>query len=552
MEPTRYSFNVTWREPREVTPTLDEISQNPGLYYQAGDIAWVLTATALVYLMIIGLSLFYAGISQPRTSLSMAWLPLMTAALISVQWFLWGYSIAFSNWGNSSNYWGGTSGFALHDALLRPVPATRNSDRDGPYIPEILYALFEMVFAAFTGALVSGSAAFKERPGHFLVFILFWTTFVYDPIARWTWNADGWPSQLGWHPLDFAGGSPVHICAAFTVLAHCLYHLHIFPRISHGMGGPKVSSHGHDSDDLRDIPTGGAPALPDIPPAGGHVPPPPSHPKANTQPHNCQTEESAANYILVILGTMFLWLGWFGFNGGSALGSSVRAVTAVVNTHLAASTGGVSHVLISAYISRRQRKKAGSTSADSVDKMNDGRGNGRRPFIFSLVDFANGAIIGLVTVTPAAGYIPVTISPVFGFLPVLICIPLYRVSELIEDYLFIFVIHGVGGVVGMLLTGVFARGDIAELDGFTKAEDANGAWGGYGMQILIQLTDAVVTAAYSFFFTMVLLILLDVLGFALRKIVWRQAGEDRKIGTSQVLVEESTQGAITTSTTEVP
>jgi ammonium transporter, Amt family len=159
----------------------------------------------------------------------------------------------------------------------------------------------------------------KDRPGHFLVFILFWATFVYDPIARWTWSPDGWANK--WGVLDFAGGTAVHINAGATTLGHCVFHLYVLPR---------VESLLERLFGVHDAPVVDGGIEPMIPPN-----PPPEDTEANDLPN-------------VLLGTLLLWIGWFGFNGGSALGANLRAVSACMSTHLAACSGGVTLCLLRA------------------------------------------------------------------------------------------------------------------------------------------------------------------------------------------------------------
>jgi Amt family ammonium transporter len=185
--------------------------------------------------------------------------------------------------------------------------------------------------------LVSGAVIQKSRPVPFLIFIFLWSTFVYDPIARWTWNHEGW--SFHWGSLDFAGGTGVHICAASTAAIYS-----IFPKIR----GWKFNQQ-----------------LPDF----------------NAKPRPC-------NVVSVVLGTSFLWVGWFGFNGGSALGANLRAASACYSTHLAACTGGFWWCFLDYIISFIP---------------NDPHNPPQKRF--SIIGFCNGAVTGLVAITPAAGYV---------------------------------------------------------------------------------------------------------------------------------------------------
>lgn len=208
-----------------------------------------------------------------------------------------------------------------------------------------------------------------------LVFIFIWTTVIYDPLACWTWNAKGWSFVLG--GLDFAGGTPVHISSGAAALAYSL------------MLGKRQ---GYSA-------TGGMPY----------------------RPHNVTH---------VVLGTMFLWVGWFGFNGGSALAANVRAVMACFVTHTSAATGGVTWLLLDYRLDRK----------------------------WSTVGFCSGVISGLVAITPAAGYVPAWSAIIFGIVGAVTCNFATKIKYLVrvDDALDIFAVHGVGGIVGNLMTGLFA------------------------------------------------------------------------------------------------
>lgn len=208
-----------------------------------------------------------------------------------------------------------------------------------------------------------------------IVFIFVWSTLIYDAIACWTWNPAGWVFKLG--GLDFAGGTPVHISSGAAALAYSLM-----------LGKRRGYS------DLHGLPY---------------------------RPHNVTH---------VIIGTVFLWVGWFGFNGGSALGANLRAVSACVVTHFAACTGGFTWVLLDY----------------RVDKK------------FSAVGFCSGCIAGLVAITPASGYVPIWSSIIFGIVGAIACNFATKLKYVlrVDDSLDIFAVHAIGGIVGNLLTGLFA------------------------------------------------------------------------------------------------
>lgn len=274
------------------------------------------------------------------------------------QWFLWGYSLAFSK--TASPFIGN-----LDNLGLRGVLGQKTGN-----VPDLTFALFQCMFAAITPALAIGAAAERGRMLPCCVFIFVWATVVYDPIACWTWNPNGWVFVLG--GLDFAGGTPVHISSGAAALAYSI------------MLGKRQ---GHGTRELI------------------------------YRPHNVTH---------VVLGTVFLWFGWFGFNGGSALGSNLRASMACVVTNLAASVGGFTWVLIDYRLERK----------------------------WSTVGWCSGAIAGLVAITPASGYVPPWSAVVFGVVGAFTCNYATKLKYLIgvDDALDIFAVHGVGGLAGNLLT----------------------------------------------------------------------------------------------------
>lgn len=334
---------------------------------------------------------------------------------------------------------------------------TESLQSKGPVIPELAYALFHGMFACFTATLVSGAAIWKDRPGHFLVFILFWTTFVYNPMARWTWNLDCWSNTRG--ILDFAGGTPVHICAAATVLAHSIYHLYLpdlevrLCKLFRGSNTPGVSR--------ADTPDGNANGVAPIELRSMPAPGP-----ASSRIIDRAESDNLGN---MLLGTFFLWIGCFGFNGGSALGANLRAVSACISTHLSACAGAVTLCVWRSFSRYYKAQDNGHTGTMKV-------------FSMSIRDFCNGAVIGLVAITPAAGYVPHTVSPLFGSFGVLFCAPFTQLGNLVHDTYSIVIVHGLGGFVGMFSTGVFATKSVVHLDGLSDIR-GGAAWEGNGNQI---------------------------------------------------------------------
>ncbi|KAH8589651.1 ammonium transporter AmtB-like domain-containing protein [Bisporella sp. PMI_857] len=416
----------------------DFFGRNPNEFYSGADIAWVVISSVLVLLMVPGLGLFYSGVSEECSSLSMMWLSMMTTSVIGLQWFLWGYTITFTG---SKRGWGGPESFALHNDLSIPW-----GNKPGTKIPQLVYALFQGI-----GAIVSGAVIRKGRPLHFLVFIFIWSTFVYDPIARSTWNPQGWANYWKGETsgvFDFSGGTVVHIVSAVTAAVYSIFvkwrrQIFRLPPLQQA-----------DKDELN----------------------------RTSNPHNVTN---------VILGTALLWIGWFGFNGGSALGINLRAVSACISTHLAACAGGATGTFIE-YVFAKGRK------ADSGK--------------FSIIGFCNGTVAGLVAITPAAGYVPYWSAPIFGITGSLCCAVIQNISSLYFDTNDILVIHGTAGLVGMLLTAGFARADIAMLDGYSiiinhKIE-----------QLGIQLSDVVAAVCWSGFGTLLILIFMEAIIVGFRKV----------------------------------
>ena len=334
---------------------------NPAI--SAGDTAWVLTSTALVMVMTVGLAFFYGGLVRPKNSLNTMMMSVVALGVVSVQWVLVGYSIAFAH---GTPWWGGLSWVAFKGVGLDPDPAYAAT------IPLQAHAMFQAMFAIITPALISGAIVERMRFRAYIVFLLLWATFVYDPLAHWVWGAGGWLQKLG--ALDFAGGTVVHISAGFSALvaAHML--------------GPRK--------DFKRVPI---------------------------VPHNVP---------LVLLGAGLLWFGWFGFNAGSALAANGLAALAFTNTNTAAATAMLTWV--------------------GLDLFRTGKA--------TAVGAATGLVVGLVGITPAAGYVTAPASLAIGALAVLVSYTAIqiRARTRLDDSLDVFSCHGLAGVAGALLTGVFA------------------------------------------------------------------------------------------------
>ncbi len=254
-----------------------------------GDIAWLSTATALVMLMTPALGFFYAGLVRKKNLVSTLVQCLIIFAVVSLEWALWGYSITFGP--SIGGFIGNLSLVGLNNIGINSISPY------APQIPQLLHFAFQLKFAAITPALIIGACAERVRFRSLLIFIVLWSTFIYSPIAHWTWNTDGWLYALG--AIDFAGGIVVHVAAGFSALAAALV---IGRRKSCQVDTKDMSNNGNGS--------------------------------------------KPSNIPYVILGASLLWFGWFGFNAGSALEANALSVSALVTTNLAAAAAAVSWMLL--------------------------------------------------------------------------------------------------------------------------------------------------------------------------------------------------------------
>ncbi len=346
----------------------------------AADTAWMMTSTALVLLMTLpGIALFYAGMVRRKNVLNTMASVVAIAALVSLLWFAIGYSWAFTP---GSAWLGGTErmGFAGFDFQL--AAGRLAVSHVAPAIPESVYAMFQLSFAIITAALLVGAVVERMRFSALLLFISLWTVFIYAPVAHWVWEPGGWLAQMG--ALDFAGGSVVHINAGVAGLV-CAWFL------------GRRSGYGRES----------------------------------FEPYNLG---------LTMVGAGLLWVGWFGFNAGSAVAADGRAGLAMAVTQVAAAAGALSWMLGEAVV----------------------RG---RP---SLLGLCSGLVAGLVAITPAAGFVTLRSAVVIGLVAGLACYwgatGLKRLLKA-DDSLDVFGVHGIGGIVGSLLTGVLANRSVGGVAG---------------------------------------------------------------------------------------
>lgn len=330
--------------------------------FNSGDIAWMIVASALVLLMTPGLAFFYGGLVGKKNVISTMFQSFLAMVVISVLWVVVGYGLAF--------------GPSIEGFIGNPIPSMffqgindSTSWVLSPTIPIILFAVYQMMFAVITPALVTGSFAERIRLWPYIIFLVFFLLFVYTPVAHWMWNPEGFLYKLG--AIDFAGGTVVHMTAGWASLAGAIF-----------LGRRKVQI------------------------------------------------SNPAQVPYVLLGTGLLWFGWFGFNAGSAFGANAIAAQALGNTAVAAATAGLAWMFI--------------------DKI--------RGYEITAVETSLGVLVGLIAITPAAGF--VSIWHAFSIGAIASLVSYIVVSEfpkgLIDDALDVFGCHAVAGITGMLLTGVFA------------------------------------------------------------------------------------------------
>lgn len=327
--------------------------------------------------------------------------------MVSVVWFAVGYSLAFTP---GSAWIGGLDRLWFGGLDYQLLTQQVAINPIAPRIPEAAYAIFQMTFAIITAALIVGALVERMRFGALMLFMLLWSLFVYVPVAHWVWEPNGWLARMG--ALDFAGGAVVHENAGAAGLACACY---LGRRTGYG--------------------------------------------REPFQPYNLGW---------TMLGSSLLWIGWFGFNGGSALAADGRAALAMVVTHLAAACGGIGWALGEWLFHRR----------------------------ISLLGLCSGMVAGLVAVTPAAGYVSMASGAVIGLIAGLVCYwgaTGFKRWLGADDALDVFGVHGLGGMVGALLTGVFASYTIAGVHG----------------NVLAQAVAVVVVAVFSFVATCVLMWVTD-------------------------------------------
>jgi len=381
----------------------------------SGSIAWMLVCSALVLLMTPGLAFFYGGLVRRKNVLSTVMYSFISIGVVSVVWVLWGYSLSFGEGGNTVI------------GTLNNVAFIGVEDTDTQ-----IFAIFQMMFAIITPALITGAFCERFKFKTYLVFLVLWVTLVYAPIAHWVWDTNGWLYELG--ALDFAGGAVVHVNAGIAAIVAAML---VGRRRNPGM--------------------------------------------------------QSNNVPFVVLGASMLWFGWFGFNAGSGLEANGIAVNAFLVTNTSAATAMVTWLLLG--------------------MIHTGKS--------SSVGAATGAIAGLATITPAAGFVEVDTALLLGFTSGIITfyVVFYKEKINLDDALDVFAVHGVGGIIGILGTGIFA--------------DKSGAIGiieGSSDLFIDNLVMIAATVGYSFLVTYAVLKVLDKIpGLGLRS---SEADEDQGLDVS--------------------
>ena len=383
----------------------------------SGHTAWMIVATLLVFMMTIpGIALFYGGLVRQKNMLSLVMQSLAIAGVVSILWVAFGYSLAFGTGYEGSGFFkygiGGFDKVMLNGIGLDTLTATG--------IPEMLFVMFQCMFALITPALILGAFAERVRFAGFLCFTVLWSILVYMPMAHWVWGG-GFLMEMG--AVDFAGGTVVHVNAGVAALVMALM---VGRRKDYRAGRPIT-------------------------------------------PHNIP---------FVFLGTALLWLGWFGFNAGSGLAADGLAANAFLVTHIATCMAAVTWAAIDWVVNKK----------------------------CTTVGACTGAVAGLVAITPAAGSVDLVGALFIGLITSAVCFRMVAVVKPkfgYDDALDAFGVHGVGGIIGSVLTGVFATQFV------TGEGGVQGALYGDWNQLWIQIAATVISMVFSAVMTFVLFKIVD-------------------------------------------
>ncbi len=382
----------------------------------SGNTAWLIMATVLVLMMTIpGIALFYGGLVRRKNMLSVIMQSLSIVAVISIIWVVFGYSLAFGSGFDGNLFRYGIGGF---DKVMLKGISLDTITTGG--IPELLFVMFQCMFAVITPALILGAFAERVKFSGFLMFTILWSVFVYMPMAHWVWGG-GFLMEMG--AIDFAGGTVVHINAGVSALVMALL---VGRRNDYRPGKPIT-------------------------------------------PHNIP---------FVFIGTALLWLGWFGFNAGSGLAADGLAANAFLVTHIATCVAAVSWMTVDWIVNRKP----------------------------TTVGACTGAVAGLVAITPAAGTADIPGAICIGLVASLVCFWMVAVVKPkfgYDDALDAFGVHGMGGIVGSVLTGVFATRAV------TGADGVQGALYGDWHQLWVQTATTLISVVFSAVMTFVIFRITD-------------------------------------------
>ncbi|MDK2874825.1 MAG: ammonium transporter, Amt family [Methanothermobacter sp.] len=373
----------------------------------SGDTAWMLISTALVILMTVpGVAMFYSGLTKRENVLNTIFLSFVSLGIVSLLWFLFGYGLIFG---------GDVSGIIGSHQVGISLINLGSASKYAPTIPEGLFAIFQMTFAAITVALISGAVVERIKFSSWILFIPLWFALVYVPVAHWVWGG-GFLQNLGVH--DFAGGIVVHITSGIAALALAL------------VTGPRYDQ--------------------------------------KLMPHHLGYS---------VIGTGLLWFGWFGFNAGSALSAGSLAANAMIVTNTSAAAGMIGWIL--------------------MDRLKTGKP--------TLLGALSGAVAGLASITPAAGFVDIGASIVTGLVAAVICylaVSWLKPAAGYDDALDVFGIHGVSGIIGTLGVGLFA------VPALNPSLTSGGLLTGSTSLLVSQLIGVVTVTVYTFVVTYLLAMLL--------------------------------------------
>lgn len=393
-----------------------------------GDVAFMVIATVLVYLMIPGLAFFYGGLVARKNSLTMMMYTFLTIGIVTVLWVLGGFSLVFGS------DIGGVIGNPVDYMLLHGVDFSVNPNY-GSKIPFLMFFMYQLMFAIITPPLMTGAFASRVNILGWLRIMIPWIILIYFPVAHWVWGG-GFLHKIGF--VDYAGGTVIHVSAAFGALAAILY-----------LGKRAVI------------------------------------PKRNF-----------GNINMMLIGAAFLLFGWFGFNSGGALAGGQEAAIAFTNTGIAAGLAMITWIIID-----YQRKKR-----------------------FSIIELITGAVAGLATITPCAGYVLPESATLIGIIGAVVCyFSLMFVRKMgWDDALGVWGVHGMGGFSGTLMIGIFAIGRVNEVSGGVH-------------QFFIQLFGAALVALYAFIMTSIIIRVANAISSV------KVSEEVQKTGLDNQFMEESVE-----------